>query len=55
MSSQSWRLMRQTMLGSTVMLEEGVSCVSGGRAWEGVDRLAKTLMQIEAGGLPFVA
>lgn len=36
------------------MLEEEVSCAYGGMAWGGMDRLAKTLMQIEAGGLPFV-
>lgn len=47
--------MRQTMSGSTVMLEEGVSCASGGRAWGEMDRLAKTLMQKEAGDLPFVS
>ena len=38
---------------SMVMLEEGGFCAYGRRARGGMDRLAKTLMQMKAGGLPF--
>lgn len=34
----------------TVMLEEEVFCAYGGRVGGGMDRLAKTLMQMKAGG-----
>ena len=32
---------RQTMTGSRVIVEEGVLCSNGGRAWGRMDRLAK--------------